>query len=173
VTLYKGKYRVESTRLLGWDYAWAGWYYVTICTYDKACFFGDVVDGSVILSVAGQIVAEEWNKTPQIRANIGLDAWVVMPNHLHGIIIINESVETSRRDVSTKDGLRSGSLGAVVGQFKSICTKRIRSAGYWDFRWQTRFYDHLIRDDEDLNRIREYIQNNPIQWAMDKLYSAR
>lgn len=170
MTLYKGKYRIESARLPGWDYAGAGWYYVTICTYGQACFLGEVVGGLVILSVAGQIVAEEWSKTPQIRANVALDVWVIMPNHLHGIIVINE-VETSRRDVST-GGLQSGSLGAIVGQFKAVCTKRIWAAGYRDFRWQARFYDHIIRDDGDLNRIREYIQNNPAQWEMDKLYPA-
>jgi len=181
MTKFKGRYRIESTRLRGWDYAGAGAYFVTICTKDRAPFFGDVVDGDVILSPIGQIVADEWQKTPQIRPYVSLDEWVVMPNHLHGIIIITP-VETPRRGVSTttspptpddptpnpKSRLRAGSLGAIVGQIKSTCTKRIWAAGFTDFAWQTRFYDHIVRDEPSLQRIREYIAGNPARWGKDR-----
>jgi REP element-mobilizing transposase RayT len=195
MTRFKGKYRVESTRLPGWDYAGAGWYFVTICTRNHECLFGDIVDGEMRLSSIGEIVAEEWQKTPDIRPNVVLDEWVIMPNHLHGIIVILESpdrsvvgasrrpvetsrrpVETSRRDVSTTTSppprLQAGSLGAIVGQIKSVCTKRIRAAGHTEFGWQSRFYDHIIRDEGALQRIREYIANNPATWADDRINPA-
>jgi putative transposase len=164
VTKFKDKYRVESTRLPGWDYSQPGWYFVTICTRDRHLFFGDVADGTVCLSPIGEIVAEEWQKTPQIRPNVELDEWVVMPNHVHGIIVITAAaaVETPRRGVST------GSLGAIVGQIKSVCTKRIWAAGYTDFGWQSRFYDRIIRDEMALARTREYIRNNPLKWERDR-----
>ena len=124
-------------------------------------------------------VDDEWNKTIEIRKNVELDYYVVMPNHFHGIIIIKD-VETSRRDVS-KEKLETGhrpvsthlkpdSLGSVIGQFKSICTKRIRKLGIERFKWQTRFYDHIIRNENDLRRIRTYIQNNPLKWELDEYY---
>jgi putative transposase len=183
---FKGRYRVESARLRGWDYAGAGAYFVTICTKDRAPFFGDVVDGDLVLSPIGQIVADEWQKTGQIRPYVSLDEWVIMPNHLHGIIIINPVVETPRRGVSTitttqrgvpttvgrgvstPSRLQAGSLGAIVGQIKSTCTKRIRAAGFTDFAWQTRFYDHIVRDEPSLQHIREYIAGNPARWEEDR-----
>jgi len=231
MTLYKDKYRIESTRLKDWDYSRDGYYFVTICTQDKKCLFGDVIDEKVRLSAIGEIVADEWQKTPQIRKNVSLDAWIIMPNHLHGIVVINNDVETPRwgvsqiytaqndktsndymktpsqnkketsqekktshRDVSTiyttennktsndcgktlggnvafnrggQGKMKSDSLGAVIGQFKTQCKKRTIAAGH-SFSWQTRFYDHIIRNEKSLNKIREYIINNPLKWEIDK-----
>lgn len=201
MTLYKDKYRVESARLKGWDYSAVGYYFVTICTRDRLCTLGNVVDGVMRLSPVGEIVAEEWQKTAQIRTNVFLDEWVVMPNHLHGVIVIhwNETPqpETPQRGVSTEETdqcrdtplgrldvarldsddfkavdvttgrLCKGSLGAIIGQFKSVCTKRIWAAGH-DFAWQSRFHDEIIRDDNMLDRVREYIRNNTLQWKLDK-----
>jgi putative transposase len=167
MTKFKGKYRVESTRLPGWDYAGAGWYFVTICTRNRECLFGDIVDGEMHLSSIGEIVAEEWQKTPDIRPNVVLDEWVIMPNHLHGIIIIERDVSTT---TTTPSRLKAGSLGAIIGQVKSICTKRIWAIGHTDFAWQARFYDHIIRNEASLKRIREYIVNNPAKWKEDRYY---
>lgn len=122
------------------------------------------------LSAMGEIAAEEWYKTAQIRPNVELDEWIVMPNHIHGIIIIkNQPVETEtfHRNVSTPR-LKSDSLGAIVGQFKSVCTKRIREAGFYSFGWQTRFHDHIIREQLSLENIRKYIVNNPSKWELDR-----
>ncbi|MDX2229499.1 MAG: transposase [Leptolyngbyaceae cyanobacterium bins.349] len=188
MTLYQNKYRIESARCPTWDYTSNGLYFVTICTKNRRCFFGHVVDGEMQLSPMGAIVAEEWQKTPQIRPNVQLDAWVVMPNHFHAIIVINQPppVETFRRNVSTeplptdptdptksppthqKSRLQSNSLGAIVGQFKSICTKRIWKSGFPDFAWQPRFHDHIIRNEEAASRIRHYIRQNPQRWASDR-----
>jgi REP element-mobilizing transposase RayT len=129
-----------------------------------------VADGEMHLSPQGQIVSDEWVKTGRIRPSVTLDEWVVMPNHLHGIVIMAEASggphgETPRRGVSTT--WKPGVLGAIIGQFKSNCTKRIRSDGYPGFAWQPRYYDHIIRDEGSLARIREYIAGNPLKWPED------
>lgn len=169
MTLYKNKYRIESVRCQNWNYTSNGYYFVTICTYNREKFFGDVIEDKMQLSPVGTIVAEEWQKTAQIRSYVELDEWIVMPNHLHGIIIIKN--ETFRRNVSTemvKSRLKPKSLGSIISQIKSVCTKRIWEAGFDDFNWQDRFYDHVIRDEESLHNIREYIVNNPLKWKLDK-----
>ena len=197
MALYKGKYRVETARLRGWDYSAGGAYFVTLCTQDRAMTLGEVIAGEVHLSEAGEIVADEWQKTERIRPYVTLDQWVIMPNHLHGIIIITDAVvETPRRGVSTRgvstrgvstvrdvsprgiptrgvstttvSRLKPRSLGAIIGQVKSICTKRIRASGFPDFGWQPRFYDHIIRSEESLQAIRQYIRENPAKWGTDR-----
>jgi REP element-mobilizing transposase RayT len=189
MTLFKDKYRIASARLRGWDYAGAGWYFVTLCTRNQECFFGEIVEADLQLSTIGDIVAEEWQKTPTIRPNVELDEWIVMPNHIHGIIVIKPASDESSRDVpverlpaersigkretthrvvSTKGRLKAGSLGAIAGQFKSVCTKRIWAAGFPNFDWQPRFFDHIIRNEKSLKNIRQYIVNNPLKWELDK-----
>jgi putative transposase len=175
MTRFRNRYRVESTRLQGWDYASAGWYFVTLCTRGRTCWFGDIVDGEMFLSDAGLIVADEWQKTAEIRPYVELDQWIVMPNHLHGIIVLTGEGTAApkppaHRSAKPVPRLQAGSLGAIIGQVKSICTKRIRAAGYPDFGWQSRFYDHIIRDESSLSRIREYIVGNPATWEKDSLH---
>ena len=137
MTLYKNKYCIESARCSKWDYTSNRYYFVTICTHNRQCFFGQVINGNMQLSQIGTIVAEEWQKTGQIRPNVQLDEWVVMPDHMHGILVINNSVETCRLvetfrwNVSTDiPRLKSNSLGSIIGQFKSVCTKQIWTAGF-------------------------------------------
>ena len=191
--LYRAKYRVGSARLNGWDYSSNAYYFVTVCTKKWICFFGEVINGTMNLSTIGEIAAEEWQKTEQIRHNVTLDDWVVMPNHIHGIIVIeneippesSDIVETSRWDVSethhrqtrhrqtrhrrvSTGRLLPNSLGSIIGQFKSVCTKRIRKYELSKFAWQPRFYDHIFRSEESLNKAREYIRNNPLKWEFDK-----
>ena len=182
---FKGKYRIESARLKGWDYAATGYYFVTICTHNRLPNFGEIKQNQMILSPAGEIAAKELEKTPQIRPNAALDAWVVMPNHIHAIIILTGTpyggtsdivVETPRRGVSTDDvptikPWKPGTLGAILNQYKSICTKRIRLAGCTDFAWQARYYDHIIRDERSLETIRRYILENPLRWESDDYHA--
>jgi len=133
------------------------------------CDFGKIIDQKMQCSEIGQIIAEEWIRTAMIRSNIVLNQWVVMPNHIHGIIQIKNdryNVETTRRVVSTR--LLPNSIGSIIGQFKSKCTKRIRADGYAQFNWQRNYYDHIIRNDKDLAHIREYIANNPQNWDRDE-----
>lgn len=188
--LFRGKYRIKSARLKGFDYSSPGSYFVTICARWKICWFGDVTSGQMKLSGIGKIVADEWQKTSLIRPTVTLDEWQIMPNHFHGILMIHESefaarsgripfvdwdramvvpksvsdgksVETTRRVVST---LKPNSLGSIIGQIKSACTTRIRDMGHRDFEWQERFWDHIIRDPDELDRIRTYIRQNPKRW---------
>ncbi len=198
---YHNQYRIESTRLQSWDYSDGAWYFVTICTKDQKEFFGNIVKGNMKLYEMGEIVKDEWLKTGTVRDNVGLDYYCIMPNHIHGIIIINKDVETTRRVVSNNElagknetvekclqknkneimqiknetthsivstTIQSNSLGSIVGQFKSICTKRIRSNGYVKFHWQSGFYDRIIRNEKELFRIRRYIELNPLKWELEK-----
>jgi len=167
MTKYKDKYRIESTRLRTWDYRNAGYYFVTILTKDREHHFGDVVDGKLILNNFAEIVIEEWLKTAIIRNNIELDEYVLMPNHFHGIII-NRFQEYLDSNVEIASTLQSNSLGAIIGQFKSISTKKIRKAGLLKFSWQPRLYEHIIRNEQSLTNIRKYIQQNPLKWEIDE-----
>ena len=111
---------------------------------------------------------EEWRRTATVRQQVGLDEFVIMPNHLHGILVFTgDHKKTSYRDVSTKSRLRAQSLGAIIGQFKSVCTKRIRESGFSQFSWQSNFYEHIIRDEASLEKIRHYIVDNPAKWELD------
>jgi len=175
MTLFKDRYRAESARLKGWDYSSVGYYFVTICTLEKLCTLGNVVDGVIRLSPVGEIVAEEWQKTAQIRGNVTLDEWVVMPNHVHGIICINDCdiVETHcnaslpKAQYSNVFGPQKNNLSSIVRGFKGSSTKRIHIEGH-DFAWQSRFHDGIIRDEIMLERVREYISNNPMKWELDQ-----
>jgi putative transposase len=142
------------------------------------CWFRMVENGKMFLNDLGKVVEEEWLKRKVIRENVDLDYQVIMTNHFHGILIVKD-VEMSRRDVSRaiETGQRPvstqskpNSLGSIIRQFKSVCTKRIHNIGYDQFKWQPRFYDHIIRNDNDLRRIRTYIQNNPLKWELDEYY---
>ena len=179
---FKNKYRIKSDRLQGWDYGTPGYYFVTICTQNRMRWFGEVTGDKIVLSAVGEIAMQELEKTPQIRTNVSLEAWVVMPNHIHAILVILEepgeraetpctSVETPRRGVSTIKNWRPGTLGAIINQYKSMCTKRIRAMGCVDFGWQRRYYDHIIQNEKSLENIRTYILENPAKWGEDDYYS--
>ena len=168
----------RSIRLRGYDYSQAGAYFVTICAYNKAYIFGDIGDGEMRLNALGALAYREWLRTADVRNEIELDAFTVMPNHLHGIILIlqSENLERSpplegvgRRQSPT---LESGSLGAIVGQFKSTVTRRARVQNLISNSplWQRNFYEHVIRNEESLNDIRKYIAFNPARWQEDSLY---
>jgi len=174
MTLFNNKYRVESTRLKGWDYTSSGLYYVTICTYKMKMYFGNIEKGKVILSKEGEIVYDEWNKTPGLRNNVVLDEYIVMPNHFHGIIGLekideNLKSETCQRHVSTEAKLIKDSLGSIINQFKGKCTKEIHKFNNV-FKWQGRFHDRIIRNEQELDNIRAYIHYNPMKWSEDEFY---
>jgi REP element-mobilizing transposase RayT len=116
----------------------------------------------MILSAVGKAVAEEWQRIPLAHPRVSLDEWVIMPDHVHGILIFGE--ETPEL-LPKGTGLLAGSLGAVIGQFKSKCTKRIWKARHRDFNWQDRFHDQIIRNERALHEIRQYIRENPLRWS--------
>jgi REP element-mobilizing transposase RayT len=161
--LFRKRYRIPSAWYPGWDYRWAGIYSVTICTRGRIRCLGDVVEGQVDLSPLGVIVAEEWLKIPCHHPRVHLDEWIIMPDHMHGILVFHERTPDQRSDTSCP---RAQSLGTVIGQFKSDVTKRI----WWnlkrsEFAWQPRFHDVILRKPADLERLRAYIRDNPARWS--------
>ena len=167
MTKFKDKYRVESARLRGWDYTSAGWYFVTICTHHRECVFGRVVNGDVELSPLGEIACQYWIEIPAHTSGIETDVFTIMPNHMHGIVVIPERpgpVETQHAASLPSDPMsailpKAGSLSAVVRSYKSAVTRWAGLNGYDSFAWQARFHDHIIRDEPELNRIRRYIHD--------------
>ncbi|MGL5939434.1 MAG: transposase [Waterburya sp.] len=172
----------RSIRLPEYDYSQSGIYFVTICTYHKQCLFGDIENGKMYLNQIGKIVREEWLKSAQIRREIELDEWVIMPNHLHGIVVIveNDVVSSKDRDLDKGASLaplqgnmfrqrKPRSLSSFVGGFKSAVTRRIKGfcTQSSPLIWQRNYYESIVRDEEKLNQIREYISDNPQKWAED------
>ena len=170
--------RRRSIRLKGYDYRQAGAYFLTICTYRHTPLFGMIRNGRMAHNALGKIVRDSWLSMPENRSNLSLDQFVVMPNHVHGIILVGETDATEMSPLqcpsspATPGKLSSDSLGTVVGQFKSVVTKRAKTQSLMPPSpvWQRNFYDHIIRDEASLNKIRAYIIENPARWADDSLY---
>ena len=154
VPLFRNRYRIPSARWKGWDYRRPGMYFVTICTAGRECCFGEVAGGKVLASAYGEIVAREWQRIPDRHPGVTLDAWIVMPDHVHGVVILG----------SRDPGQPGPSLGTVIGQFKTKATKGIRALGYHRFDWQERFHDEILGSLKDLERVRTYIRQNPQRW---------
>ena len=169
----KSLHHRRSIRLAVYDYSAEGGYYITIVTQGRVSLFGDVIDGDVRLNEYGKIVWEEWFKSTDIRHEIELnmDEFVVMPNHIHGIVIINDDHGRGDRPVApTKPiGPPPKSIGAFVAGYKSAVTKRINilrnTPGV--AVWQRNYYEHIINSDGDYNNIVNYISSNPANWEAD------
>ena len=168
---YQNKFRIESARLKEWDYSNPWWYYVTICTKNHSCFFGDIVNGEMNLNDFGLVVEKYWNEIPKHYQNVEIDYYTVMPNHIHGIIIINGSRDVAC-NVSTNQysqmSPKKNSLSAIIRSYKSAVTKFAHENGNNNFAWQERFYDRIIRNEKELFNIRKYIQQNPMKWELEK-----
>ena len=202
----------HSIRLKGYDYTQQGAYFVTICTHQRNCLFGEIVDGEMKLNTNGEIARGSWLSIPRHFQNVELDEFVIMPNHLHGIILIvnNSEVEgevlanqdflQSRSEVEGEalaisndqnqqnlsrqcfaptvntgetikiNGTKPQSLAAIIQNYKSVSTRQINriNKAKGNVVWQHNYYEHIIRNNEALNNIREYIFNNPINWVEDK-----
>jgi REP element-mobilizing transposase RayT len=161
----------RSIRLKGYDYTAAGAYFVTLVTHQRGCIFGEIVADEMWLNALGEIVAEEWERTPTIRAEMELDEWVVMPNHIHGIVVITTVGVGADVGADGRPPLQRApkSLGAFVAGFKSVVTKRINEhrATPGQPVWQRNYYEHIIRNEAALAHLRAYIHNNPLKWALD------
>ena len=188
---FKNKYRSESARLKNWDYGSNAAYFVTICTQGRQCFFGHVGDNEMMLNGIGEIARDCWTQIPTHFPFVKLGEHVVMPNHVHGIVIIDKTddgrndhsnkrdvpnVETPKLGVSTitnrtnaaSEKWNSGTLGAIINQYKRAVTIRARKI-HPNFTWQSRYHDHIIRNNPSYHRISEYIKNNPAVWQEDTL----
>ena len=171
----------RSIRLRDYDYTQDGAYFVTICTHERRCLFGHMVDGAMVLNTWGHIVADEWERTAIVRPGIALDAFVVMSNHVHGVIVIVDGVDDTvgaqciaplPTHGMTPNNVAPNSLGAIVRGFKAAVTRRInRLPDAPDHPvWQRNYYEHIIRTEESLNQIRGYIATNPALWSQDSLF---
>jgi putative transposase len=189
----------RSLRLRDYDYTQAGAYFVTLCTQDRACLFGEVVDGEMRLNEAGEMVLAEWNALVGRFPGVELDGFAVMPNHIHAIVVLVGAGLVPARTYAGLvpagtyaglvpaqnkgdhegrpygDGRPPPTLGGVMGAFKSITTvsytRGVKQSTWPGFRgrlWQRNYYEHIIRDEASLHAIREYIANNPLQWALDR-----
>lgn len=166
---YQSRYRVESTRKRGHDYSSPGTYFVTICTKNMRCSLGTVKAQRTILSEVRTIVERCWLEIPSHYKGIEVGEFVIMPNHIHGLIRI------AGQHRYTPDALIVGptggpTLGTIVGGFKAGVSRWCRENAIFDFAWQERFYDEIVRGDAALAAIREYIRANPENWWTDELY---
>jgi len=160
----------HSLRIKKYNYSLPGAYFITICTYRKENILGYIIDGKIELNILGKITEREWLKTFQIRKNIQLDEYVIMPNHFHGIIKLTENKGVLQYAPTNKFQSPSQSIGSIVRGFKSAVTRGIKRLDYPFLYsiWQRNYYEHIIRNERELNRIREYIQNNPLRWEYDR-----
>ena len=190
---FKGKYRIESARCKNYDYASNGAYFITIVTKDRQHFFGNIINDSMVLNDIGKIAQKYWNEIPNHFPFIRLDEMVVMPNHVHGVLWIdNLDGDVRRRDainrvsttnhistinrVSTTGGITGknnpmfhNNISRVIRWYKGRCTFEINKIyGKLFFAWQSRFHDRIIRDTNELHRIQNYIIENPKNWYRDR-----
>lgn len=174
----------RSIRLKDYDYTQNGVYFVTICTHERLHLFGDVVDGAMVANARDEIVQSCWEEIPAHYAMVELDAFVVMPNHVHGLIVITrDDVDhivgaTHGSPLPTHptrpNGPKRHSLGAIIGQFKSAVTRRINRLPNAPGHpiWQRNYYEHILRNEESLNQMRAYVASNPVKWAEDSMRMA-
>ncbi len=163
----------RSIRLREWDYAQPAVYFITICLRQRVCLFGEIVEGRMLPNQIGQIIETEWSGLPNRFFNVGLDEFIVMPNHIHGIIFI-KPVETSvvapesiLHSVPQGAMNRAPTLGEVVRSFKAASARMVRKRGFSEFAWQRNYYEHIIRNERELDLVREYLLMNPIKWSED------
>jgi putative transposase len=177
------RYRRQSHRLAGYDYRQAGLYFITICTKDRLHYFGQVCNSEMLLSDMGMIVRDYWMNIPQLHPHVFLGEFVVMPNHIHGVLGIDSEsiaipaeksassdIPEDKNDYMASISPKSGSVARIIGSYKAACTSTIRNAGTETFSWQPRFHDHIIRNPQALERIENYIRHNPQKWAEDKFF---
>jgi len=168
----------SSIRLKEYDYSEAGAYFVTICIKGRECLFGNIVDGEMRVNNAGRVVRDVWHKIPEHFPHADIDEFVVMPNHFHGIIVIVGAQFIAPFDCDAinkneKQGVMNHApttIGAIVRAFKARCTHAINQIRNTPGHhvWQRNYYEHIIRSEEEIDRIRQYIIDNPVRWEYDE-----
>jgi putative transposase len=183
---FKGLYRNETFRAQWWDYRSEGSYHITICTENRVHYFGEIINEQICLSEIGKLANQFWSEIPNHFPHIQLDEFVIMPNHVHGILIIRDAADDDCRDVAMQHPYnpeqqindkskissssyfssiapKSGSISVVIRSFKSVVSKHAHRINV-DFRWQKLFHDRIIRDRDEFLRVKNYIRNNPRNW---------
>ncbi len=176
MNLYKG-HRIETTRLRKWDYRWRGWYFVTMCTRQHACTLGKVSGVHVELSPIGLAAASALKGLPDHYSTVSVDCYVVMPNHVHAIIVLEglhvfspgaripPRVERSDFPMCSP---KAHSLSSVVRAYKAGVSRWCRANGYEWFARQQGFYERILRSNASVNAVRDYIRRNPANWFLDR-----
>lgn len=189
---YLNKYRIKSARLPNYDYASNGMYFITICTHNRKFHFGDVIDNEMQLTEIGKLAQKFWAEIPTHFPFVHLGEFIIMPNHTHGILIIDKPIEKLNNELSVAETLqckvsatdnfdinenkkefmsnispKPGSISTIIRSYKSAVTKYSRQIDP-EFKWQTRFHDIIIRDQRAYINISNYIINNPSKWGEDK-----
>lgn len=166
---FRKKYSIESARIKNWDYGSPGLYFVTICTNNRELFFGKIIetkDFSILLPLLLGVIANKyWSEIPEHFQFVHIDEYAVIPNHIHGILLIDKLDYIEWR--VNEFGPQSKNLGSIIRGFKAG-VKTFSTDNKIDFCWQPRFYDWVIRSEDELNRIRKYIIDNPNNWKKDK-----
>jgi putative transposase len=176
---YRNKYRVSSARLEGWDYGSHGLYFVTICTKDRIRYFGEIEDdigfeaqrsetqsiASLRMTEIGKIAYDNWGSIPTFHPYVELDDFVIMPDHMHGILFINKPDKISWE--INKFGAQSKNLASILRGYKSS-VKTYATTNNIEFTWQSRYYDRVIRNEKEYLNIKGYIQDNPDQWFLNQ-----
>ena len=192
----KSLHNRRSIRLKNYDYSQPGFYFITICTEDRIHRFGDIVCGNMQLNKFGEIVTVQWHDLQNRFPNIQLDQFVTMPNHIHGIIYVGAPLAGTRQSRMINDNTRAigdnmqatarvaptnihqsrVTVGEIVGRYKSLCVHHclqwIKSNYpilHMGKLWQRNYWEHIVRDEKELNRIRDYIRQNPQKWETDRL----
>ena len=191
---YQNKYRISSSRMQSWDYGTNGAYFITICTANRVQYFGDILNGNMQLNEIGHLAKNYWLEIPHHFPFIELGNFVMMPNHVHGILIIDKNVIVTAIDVETrliaslpfipeiptptnktggfagnKNPMFHENISRIIRWYKGRCSFEMRKI-HADFAWQPRFYDHIIRNSKSFDTIQNYITNNPQNWNEDKFY---
>ena len=163
------RYRRHSIRLRAHDYGRGSAIFITICTYNREPFLAEIVDNQIRLNALGRAAEQCWTGIPDHFSAASIDQFVVMPNHLHGILLIRPAPGDGNGERSHQRNL----LGGIIGSFKSAASKRINAVRDTPGSpvWQRNYYDHVIRDDQELDRIQHYIMRNPLAWHDDEFYA--
>jgi REP-associated tyrosine transposase len=171
---YNDKYRISSIRLQNWNYGWEGAYFITICTQNREYYFGNILGSCMELSPVGVLADQYWLEIKNHANNIKIGPYVVMPDHIHGVLILGGGGESERHTLSQQtighqrfQNQGKNTISSIIGSYKSAITRQARCMGI-DFAWQSRFYDHIIRDEKSFNRIEKYIIENPLKWNQNK-----
>jgi REP element-mobilizing transposase RayT len=168
---FKNRYRIGTARLQSYDYGQAGAYYITIVTKNRKHYFGEIKNKLFHPSSLSNVVSDEWTKTPDIRPdmNIEIDEFIVMPNHFHAILLIGLNDYNYFPTAVNQFAPQSKNLASIIRGFKSAVSSYANKNNIV-FGWHTRYHDHIIRDFDEMKRIREYIMSNPENWDEDEFF---
>ena len=164
------KYNRRSIRLKGWDYSGSADYFITICTRDRECLFGEIIDNEMVLNKLGRVAKEWWLQIPKYYENVELDEYIIMPNHIHGVIAILGDDHGRGGVTPPLQNKNKPTLGKIVAYFKYQSTKQINEIqnSQGNPIWQRNYWEHIVRNEKSLNNTRDYIRGNPEAWGGDR-----